>query len=64
MVQKNQYTYNVPLGPSNYIYNEALRAEFCVRERIFDFQKGRWNMRILKVQYTFPTQKLGLRPRA
>ena len=59
MVQKNQYTYNVPPGPSDYIYNEARRAEFCIRKRIFEFQKGRWNMRILKVQYTFPTQKLG-----
>ena len=28
MVQKNQYTYNVPPGPSDYIYNEARRAEF------------------------------------
>ena len=28
MVQKNQYTYNVPPGPSDYIYNEAGRAEF------------------------------------
>ena len=28
MVQKNQYTYNVPPGPSDYIYNEAQRAEF------------------------------------
>ena len=27
MVQKNQYTYNVPPGPSDYIYNEARRAE-------------------------------------
>ena len=59
MVQKNQYTYNVPPGPSDYIYNEARRAEFCIRKRIFEFQKGRCNMRILKVQYTFPTQKLG-----
>ena len=22
---------------------------FCVRKRIFDFQKGRWNKRILKI---------------
>ena len=49
MVQKNQYTYNVPPGPSDYIYNEARRAEFCIRKRIFEFQKGRWNMRILKI---------------
>ena len=28
MVQKNQYTYNVAPGPSDYIYNEARRAEF------------------------------------
>ena len=27
MVQKNQYTYNVPPGPSDYIYNEAWWAE-------------------------------------
>ena len=31
MVQKNQYTYNVPPGPSDYIYNEARRAEFTGR---------------------------------
>ena len=49
MVQKNQYTYNVPPGPSDYIYNEARRAEFCIRKRIFEFQKGRWNIRILKI---------------
>ena len=30
MVQKNQYTYNVPPGPSDYIYNEARRAELGV----------------------------------
>ena len=69
MVQKDQYTYNVlnfrlsnhdvPEGPSANPYVEARSAEFFVRKRILDFQKGRWNMRILKVQYTFPTQKLG-----
>ena len=42
MVQKNQYTYNVPPGPSDYIYNEARRAEFLGRKRILDFQILGW----------------------
>ena len=35
-------------GPFVFTY-VLFYVRICVRKRIFDFQKGRWNMRILKI---------------